>query len=59
MILTSNDIPKDINYGTETTQKYAEEFMYENAISDDRTILVMDMNNRLVVIYGAGEILQG
>ena len=55
MILTSNDIPKDINYGTETTQKYAEEFMYENAISDDRTILVMDMNNRLVVIYGQGK----
>ena len=54
MILTSLDIPRDINYGTETTQKYAEEFMYENAIADDRTILVMDMNNRLVSVYGQG-----
>ena len=54
MVLTSYDIPRDINYGTETTQKYAEEFMHENAISDDRTILVMDMNNRLVVVYGQG-----
>ncbi|MDO4804848.1 MAG: TPM domain-containing protein [Lachnospiraceae bacterium] len=54
MILTSYDIPKDVNYGTETTQKYAEEFMYENAISDDRTILMMDMNNRIVAIYGQG-----
>lgn len=54
MVLTSYDIPRDINYGTETTQKYAEEFMHENAISDDRTILIMDMNNRLVVVYGQG-----
>ena len=54
MVLTSYDIPRDINYGTETTQKYAEEFMHENVISDDRTILVMDMNNRLVVVYGQG-----
>jgi uncharacterized membrane protein YgcG len=54
MVLTSYDIPRDINYGTETTQKYAEEFMHENAISEDRTILIMDMNNRLVVVYGQG-----
>lgn len=54
MVLTSTDIPKDINYGMETTQKYAEEFMYENAIADDRTILIMDMNNRVVAVYGQG-----
>lgn len=54
MVLTSYDIPSDVNYGTETTMKYAEEFMYENAITDDRCILVMDMNNRLVTVYGQG-----
>lgn len=54
MVLTSNEIPKDVNYGTETTTKYAEEFMHENAISEDRVILVMDMNNRVVMVRGQG-----
>ncbi len=55
MILTSLDIPLDINYGNETSMKYAEQFYMDNSVTDDGLILLLDMNNRMIWVAGSGK----
>ncbi len=55
MILTSTDIPLDINYGTETSMKYAEQFYMDNSITDDGFIFLLDMNNKIIWTAGSGK----
>ena len=55
MILTSTDIPLDINYGNETSMKYAEQFYMDNSITEDGLIFLLDMNNRMIWTAGSGK----
>lgn len=55
LTLTSSEIPQDADGGTETTQKYAEQFYIDNHFSNDAVILTIDMNNRVLWVTGHGK----
>lgn len=55
LTLSSSEIPEDADGGTETTQKYTEQFFIDNGFSDDTVILTIDMNNRVLWVTGHGK----
>lgn len=55
LTLTSSEIPADADGGTETTQKYAEQFYIDNGFANDAVILTIDMNNRVLWVTGHGK----
>lgn len=55
LTLTSSQIPEDVEGGTETTEKYAEQFYIDNDFSDDTVLLTVDMNNRVLWVTGHGK----
>ena len=55
VILTSEDIPYDADYGTETTMKYAEQFLMDNGFREDAIIFTIDMKNRVLWTAGHGK----
>lgn len=55
LTLSASEIPEDADGGTETTQKYAEQFYIDNGFPDDTVILTIDMNNRVLWVTGHGK----
>ncbi len=55
MIITSLDVPEDAYYGTETTQKYTEQFYMDNADQMDGFIFMIDMKNSVIWTAGHGK----
>ena len=55
MIITSLDVPEDAYYGTETTQKYTEQFYMDNADQMDGFIFMIDMKNNVLWTAGHGK----
>ncbi len=55
VILTSETVPEDYYYGTETTMKYAEQFLMDNGFREDALIFIIDMNNRVLWTAGHGK----
>ena len=55
VILTSETVPEDYYYGTETTMKYAEQFLMDNGFKEDALIFIIDMNNRVLWTAGHGK----
>jgi uncharacterized protein len=54
VILTSTEIPQDVNYGMTTTKQYAEQFYIDNDFQEDCVIFTIDMNNRVLWTTGHG-----
>ena len=55
LILTSNDVPLDAYYSTETSMRYARQFLVDNGFKDDSFICIIDMNNRVFWACGYGK----
>lgn len=54
-VLTSNDVPSDINYETTTSMKYLEQFYLDNGFAEDCLAMIIDMNNRVIYTMGHGK----
>lgn len=55
VVLTSSDVPEDAYGGTETSEKYAEQFYIDNGFKSDGMIFIIDMNNRVLWSAGTGK----
>lgn len=55
LTLTSSQIPQDAEGGTETTEKYTEQFYIDNDFFNDAVLLTVDMNNRVLWVTGHGK----
>ena len=55
IILVSSAIPKDINNGSETTQKYLQQFYIDNNFRKDGAGFIIDLNNRVLWTVGSGK----
>ena len=55
VILTSNDVPLDAYYSTDTSMRYARQFLLDNGFQDDSFICIVDMNNRVFWAVGYGK----
>ncbi len=54
-VLTSYDVPSDINYETTTSMQYLEQFYMDNGFADDCLAMIIDMNNRVIYTMGHGK----
>ncbi len=55
VLLTSNDVPRDANYSTETSMRYARQFLVDNGFDANSFIAIIDMNNRVFWACGYGD----
>lgn len=54
LILTSEDVPRDAYYGTETSMRYARQFLIDNSFRENSFIAIIDMSNRVFWAVGYG-----
>ncbi len=54
VILTSDDVPRDAYYSTDTSMRYARQFLVDNGFKEDSFICIIDMNNRVFWTAGYG-----
>ena len=55
LVLTSDDVPRDAYYSTETSMRYARQFLIDNHFKEDSFICIIDMNNRVFWAVGYGK----
>lgn len=55
LIITSDDVPLDAYYSTETSMRYARQFMVDNGIDGDAFVCMMDFSNRVFWACGYGK----
>ena len=55
IILTSNDVPYDVNDGSETTSKYIRQFYIDNGYETNGAGFIIDLNNHVLWSIGSGK----
>lgn len=55
IVMVTSAVPRDINNGSETTQKYIQQFYIDNHFSTDGTGFIIDLNNRVMWSVGSGK----
>ena len=54
IILTSEEVPEDAYYGSETSGKYCRQFYIDNRFREDAFCFLIDLNNRVMWTAGHG-----
>ncbi len=55
IILIPDEVPLDVNNGTETSQKYLRQFYIDNGFQEDGTGFIIDLDNRVLWTVGHGK----